>query len=83
MLISITFRFNDDPSLSAVTGVEGDIADVLLPSIGDVVEHVTAAGVPFSGRVSDRVFRYDLPNSSVVSGGSILITLHLDRNVIH
>ncbi len=83
MLISISFRFTGDPSPSAVTGVEGDIADVLLPCVGDLVEHVTPEGIPFSGRVAERVFRYEMPNSSFVSDGSISVTLLLDRNVIH
>ncbi len=83
MLISISFQFNGDHAPAAVTGVEGDIADILLPSVGDLVEHVNAAGVPFSGRVSDRVFRYELTNSQDAGDGSIRITLHMDRTIVH
>ena len=81
MRISIFFQFNGETAPSAITGVEGDIADVLLPAVGDLVEHVTAEGVPFTGRVSDRVFKYELPNGQSVDGGSILITLHMNRTV--
>ena len=83
MLISISFQFHGDPAPAAITGVEGDVSDILLPAVGDLVKHVSKAGVPFTGRVTDRVFQYDLPNSQSAGDGSILITLHLDRNVIH
>ena len=82
MRFVIDFRFNGDGLALAVTGVDGEISDVLLPSVGDVVEHRDDGGRPFRGRVTERVFNYDLEHGHSV-GGTIAVTIYLDRMVIH
>ncbi len=81
--IVISFHFNEAPQPSAVTGVEGNITDLILPAVGDVVEHRNASGVPFRGRVTDRIFRYNLPRGDAILQGDISVQLCLDRTTIH
>ncbi len=78
MRIFVLFKFNHEKAPAAVTGVEGDIVDILLPSVGDVVRHHDAQGSPFQGKVTDRIFEYDIKQGLAVDG-TIAVTLCLDR----
>ncbi len=82
MQIVISFQFNGESQPSAVTGVEGEVTDLILPGVGDLVEHKNAAGIPFRGRVTDRIFTYKLPNGHQVVGGAIFITLCMDGTTV-
>lgn len=77
MRIYVEFHFNNEEKPAAVTGVEGDIADILLPNVGDLVSH-SDSGKPFTGRVKDRLFSYDISEGIGISG-SVTVTLSLDR----
>lgn len=83
MHIVVSFQFHGDKGPSAQTGVEGDVTDLVLPSVGDVVEHRDAAGAPFRGRVTERLFKYDLPNGTAVMRGMVSITLCMERTLVH
>lgn len=83
MRIVLLFQFNGEREPSAVTGVEGEVTDLLLPSVGDVIEHRDAAGLAFRGRITDRIFKYEMPNAEFVLGGAISITLCMDRTTVH
>ena len=50
MLMIISFRFNHEDELTAETGVEGDVTDILLPAVGDVVDHRDINDVPVRAR---------------------------------
>ncbi len=82
MHIFVLFHFNHEPGPLAVTGVEGDVTDLLLPAVGDIVRHRDADGNPFKGRVTDRIFDYDV-KQGVNTNGAITITLCLDRTRVH
>ena len=82
MRFVIDFRFNGDGSALAVTGVDGEISDVLLPAVGDVVEHKNSDGKPFRGRVTERVFTYSIEDGHSVDG-TICVKIFLDRTVVH
>jgi hypothetical protein len=82
MRLLLLFRFNYEGAPSAVTGVEGDIADILLPGVGDVVQHKDVNGVPFEGKVTERIFKYELEHGMGV-GGTISVTLWLSRTTVH
>ena len=81
MQILVSFHFNHEESPVAVTGIEGDVIDILLPSVGDRVSHNDSAGTPFSGKVTERIFKYELPNGLQIAG-RISVTLCLDRTAI-
>lgn len=81
MHIIVQFQFNHEPAPLAFTGVEGDVVDMLLPSVGDLVRHFDTAGAPFEGKVTDRTFSYDLPGGVAIQG-TISVTLWLDRNTV-
>ena len=79
--IFVLFQFNHEDSPAAVTGIEGDVADILLPCVGDIVQHSDSTGMPFEGKVTHRIFRYDLAAGSALSG-AIAVTLWLERTVV-
>jgi hypothetical protein len=78
----VLFHLNGEPGPSAVTGVQGEVTDILLPSVGDVVSHRDGEGAPFTGRVTERVFNYDLSDGHGVIG-AVSVTLFLDRLLVH
>ena len=82
MHIFVLFHFNHEPGPLAVTGVEGDVADLLLPAVGDIVRHRDLEGKPFEGKVTDRIFEYDVKHGVAITG-AIAVTLCLDRTRIH
>lgn len=82
MHISVSYRFNHEETPAAVTGVEGDVTDLLLPSVGDLVRHRDERGDLFEGKVTDRIFEYDIRHGVAVDG-AISVTLCLDRTVVH
>ena len=82
MHIIVLFQFNHEDKPAAVTGIEGDVTDILLPIVGDLVRHNDSAGVPFEGKVTDRIFSYELPAGNAVDG-AISVTLCLDRSLVH
>ena len=79
--IFVLFRFNHEPGPTAVTGVEGDVTDLLLPAVGDVVRHRDAEGSPFEGKVTSRMFEYDMGQGNAVTG-AVAVTLWMDRTVV-
>lgn len=82
MLILISFKFNHEDAPTAVTGIEGEVHDVLLPCVNDIVEHRDAYGNPFRGKVTGREFSYALPPGVGVTG-SVTVTICMDRTTIH
>lgn len=80
MRISVEFLFNHEAKPSAVSGVEGEVTDFILPSVGDLVRH-SDSGAPFIGKVTERIFSYNLPEGSNIDG-SVRVTLSLDRIVV-
>lgn len=82
MHIFVLFHFNHELSPVAVTGVEGDVTDILLPCVGDIVKHRDSEGRPFEGKVTERIFQYDVKQGMAVSG-AVAITICLDRSVVH
>ena len=81
MHIYVLFRFNNEPGPIAVTGVEGDVTDMILPCVGDIVEHSDSFGEPFRGKVTDRVYRYELAAGRAING-AVSVTLCLDRTTV-
>lgn len=81
MRIVVLFQFNHEKVPAAVTGIEGEIADILLPCVGDTVQH-SDSGHPFEGQVTKRLFQYDLPVGEEIEG-TVTVTLCLDRTVVH
>lgn len=82
MRIQLVFHFKNELKPIAITGVEDHVTDLLLPSPGDTVTHQGFDGKPFTGRVADRTFCYDIlpgPDTS----GEVTVTLLLDRVVVH
>ncbi|MBE7158424.1 MAG: hypothetical protein INR62_08330 [Rhodospirillales bacterium] len=78
MRIQVVFHFKSESAPAAVTGVEDHVTDLLLPSPGDTVTHQGMDGKPFTGRVAERNFCYDLlpgPDTS----GEVTVTLLLER----
>ena len=80
--IIVEFQLNNEPDACAVTGVEGEVLDLLLPSVGDIVSHRDVDGKPCIGRVTERMFSYHVPNGIEVDG-TISVTLYLDRTQVH
>lgn len=80
MHIVVLFQFNHESEPSAATGIEGDVTDIILPAVGDVVEH-SDSGHPFTGKVTERKFKYAMPTGEDV-GGSVIVTLCLDRTTV-
>ena len=81
MQIIVSFHFNHEQSPIAVTGIEGDVTDILLPHLGDLVQHRDAGGASFEGKVTNRIFKYDIPPGVAVSG-AVVVTLCLDRTIV-
>ena len=80
MRISILFHFSDESQPAAITEVEGDVTDVLVPLMGDTVCHRNVEGERFRGQVIGRHFDYSLANGALTDG-RITVTLSLDRVV--
>jgi hypothetical protein len=74
----VLFHFHDENEPAATTGVEGNVTDILLPSVGDVVRHRDSDGKFVLGRVTERVYMYDLPDGDNVQG-SVIVTLTLRK----
>lgn len=81
MHIVIFFQFNNEALPIATTGVAGEVCDLLLPSVGDLVQHSDAGGKPFQGKVTDRIFTYNLPAGDAIDG-MVSVTLRLDPTTI-
>lgn len=82
MLIAVNFQFNDESVPAATTGVEGQISDMIMPSVGDMVRHCDLDGYPFLGTVTNRIYKYDVANGVNVEG-RVVVTLLLDRVAIN
>ena len=78
MQIFVFFHFNNERSPAAITGIEGDVVDILLPNVGDIVDHRYINDVPFRGRVTERQFLYNIDRGVAVEG-AVAVTLCLDR----
>lgn len=78
MRIVVHFHFNKDENPVATTEVHGEITDVILPCVGDFVRHRHPGGERFMGKVTERIYDFDLPNGIDVRG-TVTVTLCLDR----
>lgn len=79
--ISIRFQVNNEPNACAVTGVEGDVTDLILPAVGDIVSHCDQEGMPMIDMVTHRLFTYAMPNG-VGIGGDVMIMLSIERSSV-
>ena len=77
MRIAVQFHFNDQDEAAAITGVSGDVSDIILPCVDDLVRHRDKDGVVFVGRVTSRLYSYDIPDGNEVSG---VITVIISMN---
>ena len=66
--ITLQFVLNGRDSPSAVTGVEGPVTDLIVPSPGDYVEHKDFDGNPIMARVTQRSYRYLLSEGEEADG---------------
>ncbi|HVG27767.1 MAG TPA: hypothetical protein VM865_09190 [Acidobacteriaceae bacterium] len=82
MRISVVFHFSDEDEPRATTGVEGAVTDFILPAIGDLVRHRDMHGHAVLGRVTERIYVYDLPDGVGVDG-AVTVTLLLERVPVH
>jgi hypothetical protein len=80
--IIVHFQLNNEPDACAVTGIEGDVTDFILPSVGDMVSHRDVDGKPCIGRVTERMYTYAVPNGIEVDG-TVTVLLSLDRAPVH
>ena len=80
--ILVRFQMNNEAEVCAVIGVEGEVTDFILPSVGDIVSHRDVDGKPCVGRVTERMFTYAMPNGIEVDG-TVIVTLLLDRSQVH
>ena len=78
MRITVNFQFSDQSNPAAVTGVIGAVTDLILPCVGDTVRHCDEDGVVFMGRVTDRLYSYDLADGVNVDG-DVTVTLSMSR----
>ena len=81
MRINVFFRFNDQDSPAAVTGVTGAVTDLILPCVGDTVRHCDDHGAVFMGKVTDRLYSYDITDGVNVDG-DVTVTILMDRVAI-
>lgn len=82
MRIVVHFQLYDQNTPAAVTGVSGPITDFLLPSVGDMVRHCDDHGAVFTGRITDRLYSYDITGGVNVNG-AVTVTLSMDRIMAH
>lgn len=80
--IQVYFQFITESRPSACTGIEDGVTDLLLPSKGDLVAHTDVGGKQFSGRVTERMFTYEMP-AGIDVDGTVTVTLFLDRSQQH
>ena len=78
MRITVNFQFNDQIRPAAVTGVVGAVSDLILPCVGDVVRHCDDDGAVFLGKVTDRLYSYDITDGVNVDG-DVTVTVSLSR----
>lgn len=78
MRITVHFLFNDQDKPAATTGVCGAVSDFIVPGVGDMVRHCDDGGAVFLGRVSDRLYSYDITDGVNVDG-DVTITLSMSR----
>ena len=77
MRITLQFVLNGRSAPSAVTGVEGEVTDLILPNPGDFVEHRDFSGAPIMARVTQRSFRYHLSDGEDAMG-EVAVVIWLD-----
>ena len=78
MRITAQFHFNDSDSPAAVSGVFGPVTDLILPCVGDIVRHRDDHGIVFMGKVTDKLFSYDITDGANVDG-DVTVTVSMDR----
>lgn len=78
MRIAVHFQFNDQDEAAVITGVSGDVSDIILPCVDDLVHHRDQDGVVFVGRVTSRLYSYDVPDGNQVSG-VVTAIISMDR----
>ena len=78
MRITLHFVLNGRDTPSAVTGVEGPVTDLIVPSPGDFVEHRDMDGHAILGRVARRSYRYGLADGDAVDG-EVSVFIWLDE----
>ncbi len=82
MHIVVQFQFNDEDAPSAVSGVAGQVSDFILPMVGDTVRHQDFGGKTFVGKVTSRLFNYELPPGIGVDG-VVTVLIYLDRIAVN
>lgn len=82
MQIFLCFRMEDDREPTTITGVEGAVTDLIVPCVGDFVQHCDKAGRPFVARVIGRFYSYSIPSGEDVDG-SVTVTLDLEKMTVH
>ena len=82
MRIFVHFQMNHETEACAITGVEGDVTDFILPNVGDMVSHRDLDGKPCLGRVTERMFTYTVPNGVEIDG-TVTVMLSMDRSQLH
>ena len=55
--IFVFTHFNHEETPAAVTGIKGKVTDLMLPCVGDKVQHRDVSGAPLNGKVTDLIFR--------------------------
>ena len=78
MRIYAKFHFRDEPRVAATAGVAGDVNGFILPITGDLVWHQDSSGLPFMGRVVERIYVYRMADGDDVDG-SVQVTILLER----
>lgn len=78
MRITLEFVLNGRNAPSAVTGVEGAVTDMIVPSPGDFVEHRDLEGNTILGRVTRRSYRYLLGKGDEIDG-EVIVLIWLDE----
>ncbi len=78
MRIAVVFQFHTEREAAAVTEIEGDVSDVVLPQVGDTVTHRDLEGHSFRAQILGRHFHYELNDGENVQG-SITIVLSMKR----
>jgi hypothetical protein len=71
-----------DPESATITGVEGAVTDLIVPSVGDFVRHHDRDGRPFLARVIRRFYSYSIADGEDVDG-SVTVTLELEKMMFH
>ncbi len=80
--ITVLFHFTDEADPAAVTAVDGDVTDLMLPGLNDTICHNDFSGRRFRAKVVGRHFDYRFAIGEEIDG-AITVTLSLARLQSH